>query len=204
MIATPEAFLRERLGVWDPLAEDDAREIKLPAAEWAASANVTSSPEFGPDQIILTYDVDLDGQHASIAVGIGSLADPYVEVLEHRDGVGWLPDRIAELVQKHTPLAIACNGAGPARAQVGAVQQALRDAACGGFFTDVVEGRLRRLIGQGPLDLAGEDATERPLAESWVWHRRQATVPISPLVAVTIARALLPTEAELGKPVYFY
>jgi hypothetical protein len=74
-------------------------------------------------------------------------------------------------------------------------------AACGGFFSDVVEGRLRRRADQGPLDLAVGDATERPLGDAWAWDRRQATVPISPLEAVTVARALLPTEVPAAPSV---
>jgi hypothetical protein len=64
--------------------------------------------------------------------------------------------------------------------------------ACGGFFTDVIEGRLRRPPNQGPLDVAAGDAAERPLGDAWAWDLRSATVPISPLVAVTVARGLLP------------
>jgi hypothetical protein len=70
-------------------------------------------------------------------------------------------------------------------------------AACGGLFSDVVEGRLTRLSGQGPLDVAAGDAGERPLGDGWAWDSRQATVPIAPLVAVTVARALLPVEAPM-------
>jgi hypothetical protein len=57
----------------------------------------------------------------------------------------------------------------------------------------VIEGRLRRPAGQGPLDVAAGDAAERVLGDAWAWDRRSSAVPISPLVAVTVARALLPT-----------
>lgn len=217
MSLMPGEFARERLGVPDRLPEDMSRDAKLPAAEWVASARDMSAPD-GP--YTLAFDVDVDGGHASIAIGAGTLSDPYVEVIDHRPGVGWLPNRLVDLVQRWKPPAVGCNGAGPAGAQVGPVllafeaagihadaltQMGARDyqQACGGFFSDVVEGRLRRPANQGPLDRAGSDAVERALGESWAWDRRQATVPISPLVAVTISRALLPIAEAEQKPVFF-
>ena len=155
-------------------------------------------------------------------------------VVDHRDGVGWLPGRLVELVERWAPLAVGFNNAGPAAAQAGSVLEAFRSAdidpgllvpvntadykaACGGFYTDVVEDqvdssgaviggrpRLVRPDGQGPLDVAVAEASERPLGDAWAWNIRNATVPISPLEAVTVARALLPTEAEAPKPVFAY
>lgn len=216
---TPESFAQEHLGVWAPPA-DQQGDPKLPRDAWAASARVSKAEarSFGP--VVLAFDVDLDGASASIGFAAGLVTDPYVEVLDHGREVGWLAqrvvDRYLELAEKRSkPLAIAYNNAGPAEAAVGAVTVALRDAgisldvlspltaggyraACGELLAAVTERRLLRCheLEQGPLDLDASDATERPLAEGWVWHRRQATVPISPLVAVTVAAHLLPVEDQ--------
>lgn len=214
-----EQFARERLGVFDPLP-DEQGDPKLPREEWAASARLAKRKAKAIGPVVLAFDVDLDGVSASIGFAAGVVTDPYVEVLDHGRDVGWLARRVVEryleLTEKRgKPLAIAYNNAGPAEAAVGAVTVALRDAgisldvlspltaggyraACGEFLAAVTERRLLRCheLEQGPLDLAAGDATERPLAEGWVWHRRQATVPISPLVAVTVAAHLLPVEAE--------
>lgn len=207
----PEKFARERLGVWDPLTGEAQAEPKLPADRWA-STTVDVAPPLEPGRITVAFDVSRDGEWSSIAIAAGSILDPYVEVVDHRRDVGWLPGRLVELVQRWEPLSVGCNGAGVAAAQVGPVLAAftaagidagmLRQlgmpeyrAACGGLFSDVVEGRLSRLSGQGPLDVAAGDAGDRPLGDGWAWDSRQATVPISPLVAVTVARALLPVEA---------
>ena len=213
-----DAFAREHLGVWAP-PESHQSDPKIPADRWASTVAVPVDAE--PGRVSLAFDVSKDGGHASIAVAAGDLSDPYVELIDHREGVGWLPDRIVELVQRWDPIAVGCNGAGPAGAQVGPVSFALQQAgvsvdvltqmdgraykaACGGFFSDVMEGRLRRPGGQGPLDLAAADAAERPLGDAWAWDRRSATVPISPLVAVTIARALLPVEVKTAPVVFAY
>jgi len=43
------------------------------------------------------------------------------------------------------------------------------------------------------LASAGEVAAERRIGESFVWCRKSATVPLSPLIAWTIGRSLLST-----------
>jgi hypothetical protein len=213
-----DGFAAEHLGVWAPPDNVNAQ-AKIPADAWAAT--ISSPPNIEPGQVTITFDVSKDGEWSSIAIGAGTIFKPYVEVIEHRKAVGWLPHRLVELVDRWKPLAVGCNAAGPAGGQVGPVLQAFRDAgvsgdllhpmnasdyksACGGFYTDVVEGRLRRPDGQGPLDVAVADAAERPLGDAWAWDARSATVPISPLVAVTIARALLPTDVPAAAPVFAY
>lgn len=217
-ILSPEAFAIERLGVVYPL-DADAAEAKIPPDKWAATAGAATDATVG--QVTISYGVSRDGEWSSIAVGAGSIADPYVEVIDHRQGVGWLPARLVELVERWKPLAVGFNNAGPAAAQAGAVLEAFRNAdldvallhpvnmaeykaACGGFYTDVVEGRLRRPDGQGPLDVAVAEASERPLGDAWAWDIRNATLPLSPLEAVTVARFLLPTEVPAAAPVFAY
>ena len=214
----PDSFAREHLGVWDPPPGDAHRGHKIPAAEWAATVHKDARPQ---GRVSFAYDVDIDGQSASISVASGSISAPYVETVEHRQRVGWLADRLVELVQAHDPISVGYNAAGPALEQLGSVSVAFRAAglstdiltplgqaeyraACGGFWSDVVEGRLRRPPNQLPLDLAGEDASDRPLGEGWVWDRRQATVPISPLVSATVARALLPVEVEPESQIFAF
>lgn len=208
----PGEFLRERLGVPDPLPDDTAdRPAKIPAEAWA-STGTADVVDVQPGELVIGFDVSPGGEWASIAMAAGSLANPYVELIEHQAGTGWLAGRLVELVERWQPTAVVCDGAGPVNATVGGVVHAFRlagisadllvqlstkdyKAACGAFFADVVEGRLRRPLGQGPLDLAAADVTERVLGESWAWDRRRSTVPISPLVAVTIARSQLSSPA---------
>ena len=213
-------FARERLGVWDPLAADvEAAPVKIPADAWLATVVPERAPAAG--RMAIGWAVSRDGEWSSIALGDGTIADPYVVVVEHRRGVGWLPQRLVELVERWDPIVVGWNNAGAAAAQSGAVLEAFRvagvdtgllspvntqdyKAACGGFFTDVVEGRLSRPDGQGPLDVAVGEASERVLGDAWAWDVRNATVPISPLEAVTVARFLLPTEVPVAAPVFAY
>jgi hypothetical protein len=200
-------FSREAVGIGEEPIET-VKPVKLPADKWAATEG--PPPPIAPGQVTVAYDVDLNSASASIAIGAGSINAPYVEVVDFAEGAGWVPARLVEIVQRWKPVAVGCNGAGPAGSMVGPVLAAFKDAgldieltqmsaveykqACGGFYGDVVEGRLVHPPGQGPLDAAAADAGERPLGDAWAWDRRSASVPISPLVAPTIARALLPIE----------
>lgn len=207
-------FAREAVGIGQPLHEDTvAREPKIPADAWASTAT-TDHVRVEPGEVVLAFDCAPSGEWSSIAIAAGDTTAPYVELVEHRSGTIWLPDRLVELVQRWQPTVVVCDGVGPVGAVIGSVFHAFRHAgistdlvtqlttkdvkaACGLFYADIVEHRLRRPPNQGPLDLAVSDATERRLGEAWAWDRRSATVPISPLVAVTLARSQLsaPTEA---------
>lgn len=222
--AMPEQeFLRERLGIAEPPPEDTAeREVKVPAEAWSATGVNTVIP-VDEGTLVLGIDCSPGGHWASIAVAFGDMSRPYVELIEHREFLGWVPDRIVDLVRRHEPRAVGIDGGGPAGALVGPVIAALQRAglsgdvvrqmttsemkqACAGFLSDVVEGRLRHPAdGQGPLDAAVGDACERRVGDAWLWDRRRSTVPISPLVAATIARSLLssPEPADGQPPAFF-
>lgn len=214
-------FSREAVGIGEEPVVPEVKLPKVPAAEWAATVT-DYPPRIEVGEITLSFDVSKSGSWSSIAICAGSISQPYVEVIEHGEGTGWLPDRLVELVQKWQPIAVGCNGAGPAGGAVGPVLAAFRAAgisadllhqlsmveykqACGGIFSDILEGRLSRPAGQGPLDLAAADAAERPLGDAWAWDVRSSSAPISPLVAITIARALIPSERPAApRPVFAY
>jgi hypothetical protein len=60
--------------------------------------------------------------------------------------------------------------------------------ACGAFYTAVTdEEPTVRHLGQPELNAAVGGARKRNLADAWAWHRRDASVDISPLVAATLA-----------------
>lgn len=222
MEAMPDEFARERLGVPDADPSDQI-DVKLPADKWALTwrycpprcpethAHKPLRAEFKPGEITLAYAITPDGTQASIAIGGQSLQNPYVQVIDDRDGSGWLPARMVELVLKWNPIDVGCVGAGPSAAQVGPILQAFTAAGidanrltqvpmtdyranCAGFYTDVIEERLERPAGQGPLDLAVSKAEAQVSGDSWKWDIRNATVPICQLEACTVARALLPVN----------
>lgn len=209
--SSPEEFRRERLGIPDPLPSTVGPPAKLDADAWAKT--VTSSPPVvKPGACTLAYDVHHGWTTISIATG--SLAGSYGEVVEHRKGTGWVPARMVELERSWSPTAIGLDGGnGEAVAVLGQIREAFEDvkldtdkltplttnqykAACGDVFDAVTNGRATRpRVEPDQLCTAGEVAAERRIGESFVWDRK-CSVPLSPLVSWTVARALLPTKAD--------
>ena len=232
MRSVPDEFARERLGVHE-LSPFEARDVKISREAWDSTwaycppgcveehvhKGLFAAPE--KKQIVIGFDVDTDGERATICIAAGSIDSPYVEVVAHHDGAAWLPQRLFELIVRWEPVAVGCFGAGPAGAMVGPILARLSDAgldttifkqmggaeyrqACGGFYLDVVAGKLRRAFGQGVLQVAVNDATEKLVGDSWMWDRRRATSPLSPLCAATVARGLLPvlSAEDPKRPVF--
>jgi hypothetical protein len=74
--------------------------------------------------------------------------------------------------------------------------------ACGAFYDDVVEGRAR-IRRHDSLDAAVAGAKKRTVGDAWAWARKDTSVDVSPLVAVTIARWAA-MHVEGGGPVFAY
>jgi hypothetical protein len=204
---SPEEFLRERLGIPDMPITDKVAPPAIPADAWQATAT-TIPHDVAPGGCVFAYDVH-DGW-ASIAIAAGTLSAAYVEVVAHQAGDGWLPRRLVELAERWKPISIGLDGGnGPAVAVLGVAREQFEEAglnpdllrpitsadykaACGSFLRSVVDGTLTRpVVAPDQLDNAAVVASERRIGDAFVWDRRTATVPLAPLVAVTLARSLL-------------
>jgi hypothetical protein len=192
----PRTFAVERLGVGDwPNPDGTAASVIDPEA-WKLLADETST---AIGSLCFAFDVPPDRSSASIAVaGLREDGLPHVEVIDQRRGTGWLVERILELVERHQPLGLVCDGAGPAASFVHELEQDdLVDEvttanakeyaqACGMIFDKVEQAGLRHL-GTQELTAAIRGATKRTLGDAWAWSRRTSGVNISPLVACTLA-----------------
>lgn len=183
-ILGPELFAREHLGVWDPEPDVDGDRI-IPASDWLACR----APHERGNAVAHAIDVAPDGASASIATsdGVGGV------VREHGPGIGWVVDRLKALgirkvyLDARGPagaLIVDLDEAGIEHVDVSPAQHA---QACGGLLAAVLSHAFRH-DGQPHLDDAVAGATRRPYGDAWAWNRRSASVDISPLVAVTLAR----------------
>lgn len=134
-----------------------------------------------------------------------------VQVVDHRRGSAWLPDRLRQLRDDHGPCAIVVDPAGPAgflieeleSPEVGLelVKPTGREVVHGtGQFHAAVcgdEPRLRH-YDQPELDAAVAEAQKRELEGAWTWARR-GSEDIAPLEAVSLASWAL---AVYGAAVY--
>lgn len=104
---TPDAFVREGLGVWDP--PDSGKKVS-PGA-WAGL--VADLHPTGPPAFFITVQ---PGQlSATIAVAADVEGLPHVELADHQAGTDWLPRRVRDLKVKHPQATFAAGKAGPVK-----------------------------------------------------------------------------------------
>jgi hypothetical protein len=189
----PDEFARAYGNRWVSTA---ARVI--PLAAWRAAADDGLELP-APGDMALAFDVAIDRSDAAV-VAAWRLEDgtACVEVADYRPGVGWLPDRLAELTERWRPRAVAYDAAGPALdvadvlARGGAEPDGLKAreyaAACAGLLEALTaEPPKVRYRPHEALDVAAAAAARRALGDAWAWGRRQSNLSISSLTAATVA-----------------
>lgn len=182
----------ERFGVGDwPPASGSTSIFDLEF--WNSLAETGSKPQ---QPICFVFDVRPDRSRGTIGV-VGRREDLllHLEITDQRDGTAWIVGRIEELVRKHGPAAVLCDGIGPASSLIPELRQRGVDVkvldssdmgqACAVFFDAVIQRRVRHL-GTAELLSAIKGAVQRPLGDRWAWSRRNSSVDITPLVVVTI------------------
>ncbi len=211
-------FKRGYLNIWPkwPQFGVAERRSEISVDEWSGLTMKDSSIV---GDVVLGVGVGQDGVSASIVI-VGRCADgtPQVEVLERATGVWWLERTLLDFVAKWSPVAVAWDHGGPARAVAPEIKRGAAgcqhvelngrewSAACEGFRHAVAEHRLRHL---GDLLLADAvaGADRKEVGSGWVWDLRQARADITPLVAATAAlRALdtVPDPVTVPAPVFAF
>jgi hypothetical protein len=186
-------FAVERLGVGD-WPDTDASQHVIDMNLWSSLVDYDSRPQ---DPVCFTFDVTPDRKRASIAVcGRRSDGVPHIEIVERNPGTKWLPQRLAELVNRHECLTPRCDGASPAASlipkltelgvEVEVVENREMAQACGHFYDTVEQSDLRHL-GTSEMTNALKGAAQRLLGDSWAWSRKNSSTDITPLVASTLA-----------------
>jgi phage terminase large subunit-like protein len=190
-LALPDdVFARERLGIWQEDNVQTVIDLKL----WATITDPDSRPG---ESLVFSIDIKPDSSAACISsAGRRTDGRMHVKVVDHRPGIGWIIERIAQLVERYKPVAVVLDPSGPAGSLLGdlaelEIEPKLVSAremaqACGAFHNDVINDRLRH-TGQETLTSALRQAKTRPLGDAWAWSRRDSRGDISPLVAATLS-----------------
>jgi phage terminase large subunit-like protein len=185
-------FQRAYLNQWP---DRNAVEPVIPPSKWAPLADVGSQVE---DPVVFAVDANPERSAAAIAVA-GRRSDGlgHIEVVDAREGTGWLLNRIVRLNERHKPKAWIVDPASSAGSLLPALQAAgitpelvsgrEMTQACGAFYEDAVEKAAFRHLDQPSLNSALRGARKRDLSDAWAWHRRNSSIDISPLVAATLA-----------------
>lgn len=201
------AYARERLSLWD----DATTETIVPVAAWRAAADEDCK---AGTKIALAVDCTPNLEYS--VVSVASLRPDRLvlaEIIERRRGTDWVPGRIKELVDEYSPVATVLHPGSPAGAlkadleEEGVVLTTVTGQeyaqACGHFVGLVTGAKAGKDLNGDPtpeipprfrhldhdlLNAAVMGATKRETTEgAYVWNRRDTTVDLSPLVAVTLA-----------------
>lgn len=162
----------------------------IPEVTWRVACREDVAPS---GQLSFAVDVSPDRDWSSIAAAGNGVA----ELVDHRGGVGWVVDRLVDLVAKHGG-SVAIELRSPAGALIPAlrregvqvVELSAADVtqACGAFYDDIADANIKIRVGPhfAALDSAAAAVMKQPVADAWRWARKGLD-PITPLVAVTAA-----------------
>lgn len=148
------------------------------------------------DPVCLSFDVSPGRRSSITASGRNDLGAKHVEVIHVREGTAWVPERLAQLCERHDVIEVACDGFGPANTIANKVEELagvkVRRLNTGdyadacGMFANEVEEREVQHIGQDALTAAVRGARTRPLVDRWAWSRSKSKTDPGPLIAASI------------------
>ena len=187
-----EMFLRERLGVWDP--ELGASGRVWPEDVWQRCSKVDNEPSgrmhlgvaATPDRTAASIafagggvvELALDANRRRVPVAFGALAADVIRIARELDAMVMIDPAgpagfiLPELESAYVPVT---KLTGQAMGQ-----------ACGWLYSAVNDGSFR--VRKNPeLDSAVAGARQQDKGDVWVWARKDSTVDVSPLEAVTLA-----------------
>ena len=182
------------LGIGDYPDPDLLGNSEISDESWLACENVESVLQ---DPVCVSFDVSPGRRTTISAGGLSGERRQMVEVVACRAGVGWVPEFMVALCEKHDVVEIVCDGFGPGNTiatrieeQTGLTVRRLKSGeyadACGQFANAVEERELVH-IGQDELNTAVKGARTRPLVDRWAWSRSKSKTDPGPLIASSIA-----------------
>ena len=184
---TAELFAREILNVWPT----DTAEHVLDASEFQKLA-VTEAVH--GDRYALGVDISPMRDWSSIVIASKPDAGGFmVEVVDHRRGTGWIPQRLTELAKRWNAQIVVDSGSAagsllPHLGHLDVLEVGGRDyaAACATFY-DAVKDRNLRHLGDPILADAVAASSRRKLGDKWAWRRTSDDTPITPLVSASLS-----------------
>ena len=174
----------------------------IPIAAWEAVCDLEASPEGQP---VFALDVNPERSAGAIVAASAGVA----ELVDYRDGIGWMVPRAGELSARWTAPRWVVDSTGPAGSLIADMERSglkvhpasAKDlvVACGSLYDGVLEQRVR-IRRHARLDEAAAGAAKRSIGDSWAWTRKSAAADISPLVAATLALWAADEPAKTVEP----
>lgn len=200
-------FARERLGVGDWPDPDQANRV-IDEQKWKDACVDDTSVMVDP--VCFALDVDPNRTRSAIGVaGKNAAGKNQIEVIKRFRSTNGVISTLEELVKLHgRRTEIIVDGVGSAASLIPELERLKLNVVvvtsgelargCGMFFDGIMgvdpveEGGpavppTLNHIGDPALNAAVQGAIKRPLGDRWAWDRKNSTVDITPLVAVTLA-----------------
>lgn len=191
-----DGFAVERLGTWMPEPANANSQV-FSGESWAACEEPESSPS---DPVTFGLEVSHDRDQAVI-VAVGDWnGRPCVEIIDERDGTGWVVERLVALTANHDYSFVCIDQRSAAgsfiapleeagvRVDIGTTRTVIN--AAGTLFDAInapdVSARLAHR-GDPRLTSAVLAATRREIGDAWALGRRSSSQSIISVVALSLA-----------------
>lgn len=119
-----DKFSTEMLGAWPD--HGDAQWLVITEDQWAAAADPDVAMS---DPVAMCIDTAPDRSTSCIAMAGAVGEDVAMEVVDERDGTGWVPARVVELVRRWKPCRLVIDAKGAAGALIPDIEAALKLAS---------------------------------------------------------------------------
>lgn len=177
-------------------------------AHWDACLDPAAEPAGTRHFAIDCTPGGIDGRSAAISVAGWYQGIPAIDVADHREGTGWVIERVRELDRKWSPGTWTVDSRGPVRLLLGELEQVVGKrrlrvlqtndtcAASARLHQAITEGAVRHR-GRPGLDAAVAGASRRFIGDSWVFGRRSSASDVTPLFAAALAHAQLVLTSDV-------
>jgi phage terminase large subunit-like protein len=187
-IMSDDGFARERLGMWSSTETHSV--FDLEAWKSLVSTEVPKGP------YMLSVDVSPLRDRASVAVAAYNGDSIQVQIMENRQGTGWVAGFLANTQRDLKPLFTVIDSGSPAgslitelkakRVRLLLIGEKDIRQGCGMFLDRVNNGTLLH-VNQPALNDAVANARTRPVGDAFAWNKKNVEADITPLVAATNA-----------------
>ena len=182
-----------------------AGERIIPVVLWEAVVGPTVEVDRSAP-VHFAVDVLPDRSAAAIAASDGVA----VELVDHREGTGWIVERVKALLANWQGK-VVIDGGGPAASVADDLEKAGIDvermaggevvAACACMYDAIADGRVQIRAHAG-LEAAVEGLARRPVGDRFVWSRSTSRADITPFMAGTLAYEQALHEEHVQAAIY--
>jgi hypothetical protein len=194
----PAKFAQEYLCIWAP----DSTQSAISPEAWADA--LEDPVPFDGQDFDLTFDCHIHGLYASlVATWVDEAGEPWGQVMDFRPGTEWLAAELVRAQKKHPRVKIHYDAIGANSAIALTLQRVptfrphalhpvtMKEVAAGAsILSTALDGRTAHIAASASMTNAAENVTWRYSGESRLFGRKNASVDVSGIVALSIGLAM--------------